>query len=270
MDATFETFKPKDPTIAQFVRYYYRDIQPANTTREIECFPHFHTTLSLYSSHIRTADKAMTFIENATPSQFYTPMQEEVLIVKQVGPVNRIVIVFKPLGIHQFLKVKNIPQTVTTMELFGEIELEQMFQANNVDELTSLLDTALLQRYVAYENEIVYKAVDYIFSHYKNFSVEALASYLHISRRHVARIFTAHFGTPVKKFQEIVLFRKTLEQKLFVDTTQSFTALAYEENFSDQAHLNKTFEKFTQHSPSQFFRKGKLLGEEDTFWHLRE
>ena len=59
-------------------------------------------------------------------------------------------------------------------------------------------------------------------------------------------------------------------KKLFENTEQSFTDLAYEFNYSDQSHLNKAFKNFTSNSPKNFLKKGTLLGNEDTFWHLKK
>jgi AraC-like DNA-binding protein len=93
---------------------------------------------------------------------------------------------------------------------------------------------------------------------------------LNVSRRHLNRIFKAHFGVSVKRFNEIVVFRKTLEQKLSEHPEDSFTTLAHTFNYYDQSHLNKVFKNFTSNSPKLFFKNGTLLGNEDTFWHLKK
>ena len=102
MKETFDTFKPKNLTIKEYVDYYYLDIKPNNVINEFQCFPHFNNTISLYKSHIRLKNGKIKFKETAKPFQIFTPIREKVLNVKQSGKVYRIVIVFHPLGIQQF------------------------------------------------------------------------------------------------------------------------------------------------------------------------
>ena len=101
-------------------------------------------------------------------------------------------------------------------------------------------------------------------------SIEKIAMELEVSRRHLNRLFKSHFGISTKKFNDIVLLRKTLEHKLYENTEQSLTTLAHEFHYYDQSHLTKTFKTFTSNSPKQFLRKGILLGNEDIFWHLKK
>ena len=62
-----------------------------------------------------------------------------------------------------------------------------------------------------------------------------------ISRQHLNRVFKSHLGVSVKKFNEIVLFRHTINKKLFENSDNNFTELAYEFNFNDQSHFNKMY-----------------------------
>lgn len=263
----FKTHKPIHQLVAKYVDYYYVDIKPTNELAEFICFPHFNNTISLYKSHKRIADGTMVYDRNAEPFQIFTPVRENVLHVKQVGKVHRIVIIFNPLGIQQFYNNQNFTEFITDFKFLTNPELKMLFETKDIETIPELLDQFLLSRYTEYKNNTLNQALQYIFHHDEKISVEELAEELQINRRHLTRIFKIHFGISVKKFQDIVLFRKILEHKLFENSNQSFTSLAYEYNFSDQAHLNKTFEKFTTHSPIQFFTKGTLIGK-DTFWHL--
>ncbi|MEO4004966.1 AraC family transcriptional regulator [Flavobacterium sp. CAU 1735] len=266
MKAIFETFSPENPIIAQYVSYYYVDIKPDNVRTEFTCFPHYNNVISLYRSHERTPDGIMIYHPDRKPLQMFTPVREQVMDVIQLGNLHRIVIVFNPLGIEQFYQ-QDFSGYITDFEFFTEKELHQLFTAEP-SELTRLLDQFLENRFHRYHNVLLEQSIAYIFRHYEDFSIAAMADELQTSRRHLVRIFKAHFGVSLKKFQQIVLFRKTMKHKLFTNQDKSFTELAYEYNFSDQAHLNKTFEKFTHHSPKQFFSKGTLLGSADTFWHF--
>ncbi|HUH25136.1 MAG TPA: AraC family transcriptional regulator [Flavobacterium sp.] len=269
MQEIFETFKPENPIIKKYVDYYYLDIKPNNVINKFQCFPHFNNTISLYKSHVKLENGEMKFDDNAKPFQIFTPVREKVLNVKQLGKVYRIVIVFHPLGIQQFYETLNFSDYITDFDFFNSNELQEIFSTTETEILTSLLDNFLENRFRKFENPILEKSIQYIFNHYEDFSVAKISDDIGISRQHLNRIFQSHLGVSVKKFHEIVIFRQTINKKLFENSDSNFTELAYEFNFNDQSHFNKTYKSLTENSPKSFFNKGTVLGQEDTFWHLQ-
>lgn len=269
MQEIFKTFKPKNSITKKYVDYYYLDFKPNNVINEFQCFPHFNNTISLYKSHIRLKNGEMKFEEMAKPFQIFTPIREKVLNVKQLGKVYRIVIVFHSLGIQQFYQNINFSDYVTDFEFFNQEELQAIFSTTEIETLTSLLDSFLEKRFKKFENTILEKSIQYIFNNYEDFSVAEISNEIRISRQHLNRIFQSHLGVSIKKFHEIVLFRQTMNKKLFENSDSNFTELAYEFNFNDQSHFNKTYKNLTENSPKSFFNKGTVLGQEDTFWHLQ-
>ena len=101
-----QTIKPRHPVVVQYVSYYYRDVRPDNRECSFTCFPHLNTTISLYRSHrtetLSNLDSVTTHDADAPVLQIFTPVRSEPMRVRQVGPVERIVIVFDLLGIQQF------------------------------------------------------------------------------------------------------------------------------------------------------------------------
>ncbi|WP_223607551.1 AraC family transcriptional regulator [Chryseobacterium sp. OSA05B] len=269
MNNTFETFKPKNSLIKSYVDYYYLDIKPDNVITEFQCFPHFNNTVSLYQSHIQKEKGYVIFDETAKPFQIFTPIREKVLHIIQSGKVHRIVIVFQPLGIQQFYRHLNFADYITDFEFFSQQELNALFSTEDPEVFTNLLDGCLEKRFKSFENAILERSIDYIFSQCDDFTVAELSSKLGISRQHLNRNFQAHLGVSVKKFHEIVLFRKTVNRKLFENPDRNFTELAHEFNYNDQSHFNKAYKNFTENSPKSFFDKGTILGNQDTFWCLQ-
>ncbi|MGE8553174.1 MAG: helix-turn-helix domain-containing protein [Chryseobacterium jejuense] len=268
MQEIFKTFRPKSSIVSKYVEYYYLDIKNNNVLYEFECFPHFNNSISLYKSHIRLETKEVIYDETAKPCQIFTPVREKVLHVRQSGKVYRIVVVFNPLGIQQFYENLDFSDYITDYEFFTQDELNEIFSTTETDIHTSLLDRFLEKRFKPFEHSILEKSIHHIFNHYEDFSVEEVSRELGVSRQHLNRLFQAHLGVSVKKFNEIVLFRQTIKEKLFENPDRSFTELAHEFNFNDQSHFNKTYKNLTKNSPKSFFSKGTVLGQEDTFWHL--
>lgn len=269
MNNTFETFKPKSSLIKPYVDYYYLDIKPDNETSEFQCFPHFNNTISLYKSHTQKEKGHVVFDEAATALQIFTPIREKILHIIQSGKVHRIVIVFHPLGIQQFYRPLNFTDYITNFEFFSSQELNALFSMEDPEMFTNLLDSCLEKRFKSFENAILEQSIRYIFSQCDDFTVSELSDTLGISRQHLNRNFQAHLGVSVKKFHEIVLFRKTVNEKLFENPDRNFTELAHEFNYNDQSHFNKAYKNFTENSPKSFFDKGTILGNQDTFWCLQ-
>ncbi|WP_353163773.1 helix-turn-helix domain-containing protein [Empedobacter brevis] len=269
MKEIFQTFKPKNSIIKKYVDYYYLDIKPNNLINEFRCFPHFNNTISIYKSHIRLENGDVKFNENLKPFQIFTPIREKVLNVKQLGKVHRIVIVFHPLGIQHFYEKLNFADYITDCEFFNPDELKKIFSTAQTELIAGFLDNALLNRFRKFDNQILEQAIQYIFSNYEKISVTELSTYIGISRQHLNRVFQFNLGVSIKKFHEIVLFRQSVNKKLFENPKSNFTELAYEFNFSDQSHFNKSYKTLVENSPKIFFDKGTILGKEDTFWHLK-
>ncbi|MCD8539288.1 MAG: AraC family transcriptional regulator [Leadbetterella sp.] len=172
------------------------------------------------------------------------------------------------MGIQQFYRDSDFSSYFSDYPFFSGEELEPLFGTWETGLLTSLLDAYLFLRYREFHAPVVSRILESILGHPEEFSMEALSSRLGISRRHISRVFKACIGVPPKRFHEIVLFRKILDQKLYKKPAEKFSALAYDAGLSDQAHLIKVFRKLTGHNPRSFVSKGTYLGQEDTFWHL--
>lgn len=268
MQDIFKTFKPKNSIIKTFVDYYYLDIKPNNSVHEFDCFPHFNNTISLYQSHQCMPFQEILFDETVSPLQIFTPVREEVMRVRQLGKVYRIVVVFHPLGIQQFYRNIGFTELIYDYDFFMPEELSDIFSTTQIGRLTEYLDNFLFKRFEPFSNIYLEQVIQAIFENCIDFSVKKCAEHIGVSRQYLNRLFQSHLGVSIKKFHEIVRFRQSINQKLFENPNESFTKLAYECNFNDQSHFVKTYKSLTSNSPKVFFSKGTILGEEDIFWHL--
>lgn len=265
---TFETFRPADPLVARHVDYYYLDRKPRNGETAYDCFPHFNTTMSLYSSHRMPRAGKIFFDPLAPPLQIFTPLREKVLRVQQSGSVHRVVIVFRVLGVQHFWRNVRFAEYQTEYPFFSAEELECIFSTENPALLTEQLDHYLARRFVSRPADLVKQIICYVFDHLDDFSVGEMAFAFGVSRRHLHRVFKDTIGVSIKRFQEIVVLRGCIDRKLLGNENASLTQLAYTANYSDQSHMIRAFRKFTQRAPLQFFNKGQLLGQAGTFWHV--
>lgn len=264
---TFTTFLPTDPLIARYVDYYYLESKPENEVTTFECFPHYNNTISLYAAHRAPGVGQIVYDLTALPLQIFTPVRDGVLRVRQSGPVHRVVIVFRILGVQHFWRGPCFAEYQFGYSFFNREELRQLFIDGDTERLTTLLDGLLKNRFAPRPPDMVSNIIDYLFEHLADFSVMEMAAHFGTSRRHLHRVFKTAIGISIKRFHAIVVLRGVIDRKLSGKVDDNFTQLAYGANFSDQAHMIRAFHKLTRHAPRQFFAKGNLIGGADTFWH---
>lgn len=263
----FKTFKPENEILKRCIDYYYIDIKPENTLTVYDCFLHYNNTISVYKSH-EYIEENTVYKQNGIPLQIFTPLRSDVLHIQQIGSVERFVMVFKPFGINQFLTNIDFSSIIDDLDFFNEEECNHLFNHIKSEEFISIIESILLNKITKIENVIIETTIDYIFKNYDDFTVNELAKHLGFSRKHINRVFKENIGVSLKSFHEIVLFRKTIDEKLFQNPNDTFTSIAHKLNFSDQSHFNRLYKKFVSESPNQFYKNGELIGEEDTFWRF--
>lgn len=87
------------------------------------------------------------------------------------------------------------------------------------------------------------------------FSVLDLARELHVSARHLERLFRDEFGTSPSEFARRLRLKRAHE--LLVETTQPISEVALETGFADGSHFSRRFRDAYGKSPSQVRRDAR-------------
>lgn len=269
----FETFKPQNELLHQYVSYYYLDMadDPAYLNEYI-CYPHYNTTVSFYKSHTATLHNRHSVVEyraGTSPLQIFTPLREEPLKVSQKGAVHKIAIVFEPLGINQFIEDLDLTarQCSPVLQFFSEAEVTLLFELQTSEEIINLLDQLLLANFKSVQNGYVSQAIAYFHEPENDLLIDEIAEKkLGISRKQLNRLFKKYMGTSPQKYRSIVRFRQLMDYKLRKEAQQNYTTLSHQAHYTDQSHFIKACKQLTGLTPSQFFREGQVVGSEDIFW----
>lgn len=272
----FETLKPKSAILKKYISYYYLDIaDQVNYFNEYICYPHYNNTISLYKNHhveFAKQHSILTYNKSAGPLQIFTPIREETLKVTQQGSVYKIGIVFEPFGINQFLAINiaiNKRVSSPIFKFFEDNFIQNLFNTTNFNDIVSLLDQELQNKLNPKQNLYIKKALQILHTSTKEFNIDELANtQLGISRKHLNRLFGEHLGTTPQKYRTIVRFRQLMNYKLNNKEQQNLTSLAHQVHYTDQSHFIKACKQLTGLTPSQFFKDGKIVGSEDTFWNF--
>ena len=271
---TVETFYPQDENLKQSIDYYYciKTESPDFKTAWYS-FPHVNNALSIYQGINYEIYKGKVIISENTNAGFTTLLQAKAqvpLLVQLHGRINRISIIFKPLGLNNFIR-----QSLS--EVIGEESkkftawdnssayptlLTNLFAKDIKNQhRVGLLEQFLVSQYQPFVNEKLRSALDLISDFEKDYTIEELAAILSISVRTLNRLFTLHLGISPIGYKRIARFRHSLHNKLFSRQFKKLTQIGYESNFYDQSYFIKMYNKLTGSNPSVLFNSVEKLAD---------
>lgn len=148
-------------------------------------------------------------------------------------------------------------RSMTVQEIWNEegrsVENEMKLADTN-EKRMAVMESFLLQR-LAKSKKIhteIGLCVDDIIASDGLITVDELSGKYHIGKRHLERKFLSHVGLSQKLFSRIVRFNKAL-QLINDKDFSTFTNVAHEGGFYDQAHFIRDFKEFTGLNPKQYF-----------------
>ncbi|MXN90250.1 helix-turn-helix domain-containing protein [Flavobacterium sp. Sd200] len=180
--------------------------------------------------------------------------------VEATGSVGLFSVRFNPAGLQPFINrdVGSLTsRELNITELWGDegVQLEHdMLKCNSNEERVIIIETFLMQKLqtIAFDNSDVEYCVNALTESEGSITIDLLANQLCIGKRQLERKFNAAVGLSPKMLARIIRFQNTLqliEKKEFT----SFTGVAHDGGFYDQAHFIKDFKEFTGLNPKQYF-----------------
>lgn len=181
-------------------------------------------------------------------------------VVEPLGITGSFVVRFHPNGFLPFstVPIKEMENTAVPIDkLFGK-DGEQIgkniLNANSTSERIVLIETFLLKRLINKQtiDNVVKSTIETILTANGQFSVNEHSQQNNINRRQLTRKFSATIGLSPKQLSKTIRIQATLK-KLLTSKVTSFTDLAYENEYFDQAHFIKDFKEFTGLTPKEFY-----------------
>ena len=193
------------------------------------------------------------------PRSFIHGQLKKFIELEATGKIGTFGVRFQPGGLHPFIQsaVSDFTEiTVPVAHIWPETGAAfeaSIMEASNPLERIAIAEEFLLSHLVLQPSyDIVTYCVNTIITHAGNISIDDLATTLHTGRRNLERKFITSVGLSPKFLARIVRFNQTL-QLIEANDFSSFTAVAYEGGFYDQAHFIKDFREFTGVNPRQYF-----------------
>jgi AraC-like DNA-binding protein len=202
------------------------------------------------------------------PSAFVAGLDDAYSVVEVGGSVSCLDVKMTPPGAYRLLGVPMSELTGRVVDLCevggvaGRRLADEVREASSWERRFDLLDHFLLSR--AERGPVptaqVTWALRRLLDGRGRLPVSAIAEEVGWSHRHLIAKFRQQIGLPPKALSRIVRFNELLRRIRNSSDRVSWTELAYECGYYDQAHLNRDFREFAGTTPSDFLARCRPAG----------
>ncbi len=255
----YQTFEPSHDLTKLIKCYWTLESQREKTTEKQTIVPDgcmemiFHYG-DLYRQYLENGNSLIQ------PKSFVIGQLTRPLEIEPTGVTGIFSVRFHPNGFLPFatISLKEIENTAVSLEkLFGKDgqEIEQkILTATSTSKRIKLIETFLLNRLADTKtiDRIVKSTVETILTANGQLSVDELSKQTNVNRRQLERKFSSTIGLSPKQLSKTIRLQATLKILLNKKFT-SLTALAYENEYYDQAHFIKDFKELTGFTPKEFY-----------------
>ncbi len=194
------------------------------------------------------------------PRSFVFGQLTKPLEIEPTGETGIFSVRFHPNGFLPFatIPLKEMENKAVSIETLFEKEgkdlEQQIIAAAATSDKIQLIETFLLAKLANTEtiDRIIKSTVDTILTANGQLTIDALSKQTKINRRQLERKFSATIGLSPKQLSKTIRLQATLKMLLTKNFT-SLTALAYENEYYDQAHFIKDFKELTGCTPKEFY-----------------
>ncbi|MPT35525.1 MAG: AraC family transcriptional regulator [Flavobacterium sp.] len=255
-------YKTFDPTseLRELIKCYWILESPEEATPERQtivpdgCMEMIFHYGDLYRQYLADGSSMLQ------PRCFVIGQLTQPLEIESTGITGIFSVRFHPDGFLPFanIPIREMENTAVSLEqLFGEdgLEIEQKIRnASSATERIQHIETFLRNQLTDTRtiDRIIKTTVETILTANGQLSIEAVSKQTNVNRRQLERKFATAIGLSPKQLSKIVRLQATLKRLLSKQLT-SLTALAYENEYYDQAHFSNDFKELTGFTPKEFY-----------------
>lgn len=272
----FESIQPNQPLLQGHIAYYYfHQTFEDDFRRTFTYYPNYRVALNVFQhSTIQwKGNKRFTLPDKQKKqSAILTFSTQNSREVEMNGRINKIGIIFEPMGFNNFIDIplqQLIKATINNFDFYGPTfwqMTEKVFATSCILKKRNLLDTFFLRNYQPFSLAELSSVTQEIMHNNGMVSVAELAKSLNISRKTLLRLFNKHMAHNIRGFSNLVKFRNALQLYKERKGQLNLTQLAYESQYYDQSSFIKNIQAFTGLTPKKLFYQQKDIGGQHTFW----
>jgi AraC-like DNA-binding protein len=264
MRLNVESFSPRHPLLRRHIDYYYFLQHPGTDFfSRYYVFPHYTLPLSIHRRAEAIFHPGHTEIKGGAGKEHTMVLQgmrNEPLLATLSGSMDKITILFRPLGLNHFIDgsfLSVAPGASQLFDAFGEdasAYLDRFFATDDRNRRIDIIEELLLSRYRPIPALEKWESLLPAFFDREKEGLETIADQLNMSYKTFGRRFKELLGTSPASYMKIIRFRQSLQNKIIGDRFKKLVEVAYESNYTDQAYFNKIYKHMTQQAPGKFFR----------------
>lgn len=278
-----KTYYPKHPILKEHIAYYYFLEGDSSFTSSYFAFPQTLQSFNIHKGAQGSFSEGLAEVQANGDDTFQSFIQgkfETPLRVELSGPINKITILFKPLGINQFLRKPLQKLTALHTQVFTEWDsnpaygkfLPTFFSTADLGKRIELLEAYLLTQYQPLtETSLLQAVISDLTDFEQALSLPEISKKWMLSEKTLNRTFKKHLGITPVSYRKIARFRHALSNKLLHQEFTSLTSLGYASNFYDQAYFTRIYKQLTGESPKDFFKSMRLHADRNlVFRHIND
>jgi AraC-like DNA-binding protein len=197
------------------------------------------------------------------------------LLVELEGSFSRITILFKPLGLNNFID-RPLGEVMGSESrefiLWNSPVFEQLtgnlFSKNELTGKINHLEHFLMGIFRPAGYPQLQAALDNLVDFSREMSIEEIAALVNLPLRTFNRLFKMHLGVSPVVHRQIARFRNSLENKLFYEQFKQLTEIGYNSNYYDQSYFTKLYKKLSGTNPKAFFRSVERIGDSNIIFQF--
>jgi AraC-like DNA-binding protein len=152
--------------------------------------------------------------------------------------------------------IEGSPNTVQALSAEWQdlaAQLGPAVQSEDGEAAVEVLQSYLIERAlrVQFDQAVIQAATQQLFEEKGQLKIRDLAAYCRMSARQLERQFNSAVGESPKFLARLARFEETRE-RLWRDPEVDLATLAHECGYTDQAHLNREFKRFSSRTPRKF------------------
>ena len=261
------TYYPRSPQLKTYVQYYYfmQSDNPSFNSKYF-VFPNTNISLNIHKnvSFSFTDNKVdISGSNKKNTAAIVMGMRKLPVLVNLEGKLDKLTVVFHPLGLNHFLNDPYLSVAVKEAQLFNSWDenagykrfVQQFYQTGDHDQRIHLLERFLLSVYRPIkEYDQLKKSVELLSDFSEEKTIAEISKIIEMPERTFSRAFHREVGVSPIRFKKIARFRHSLRNKLFNEQFKRLTQIGHASNFYDQAYFINIYKQLTRQNPAAFFR----------------
>jgi AraC-like DNA-binding protein len=180
------------------------------------------------------------------------------------GRIDKLTIVFKPLGLNHFFEKTIIEIAPKCSQIFTEWDndnnyhqmLKKFYTTSNNKNRILLLEDYLLTQYRKFEDYEILEKIILLLTDFENEkSINSIIETTAYNTRTFNRFFLKHVGINPSSYRKIAKFRHSLTNRFIEKKFKNLTEIGYQSNFYDQSYFIKVYKELAGEAPRAFFKK---------------